>query len=348
LHKILSTHLTLKDWNEYNNFMDYKDYYKILGVERNANAEELKKAYRKLAMKHHPDRNQGNKLSEDKFKEINEAYEVLSDPQKRGRYDQLGESYSSWQQQGGAQGGFNWNDWMNQTQQQTAGRGGTTYRVDASGFEDIFGGGFSEFFNAIFGGAAGAAAGSASRSTNRSTAQTTRLRPEAAQPTRGLEQKVNITLEEAFRGTQRILQVDDHRLEVKIPPGANTGTKVRVAGGNANNPNGIKQDIFLVIDLLPDPRYERKGEDLHAEVKIDLYTAVLGGQVSVPTLSGNVMLKIPPGTQPGQTFRLASRGMPHLRNPQNFGDLYEKVKVEVPRSLNNRQRELFEQLSKEK
>jgi curved DNA-binding protein len=325
--------------------MDYKDYYKILGVARSADAAEIKKAYRKLAMKFHPDRNPGNKQSEDTFKEINEAYEVLSDPEKRGRYDQLGESYSSWQN-AGAQGGFNWNDWMNQAQQQqSAGRRGATYRVDSSGFEDIFGGGFSEFFNAIFG---GAASPSSARPSASSTARTTRLRPETAQQSRSLEQKVNITLDEAFRGTQRILQVDNRRLEVKIPPGANTGTRVRVASGNSNNPNGLNQDIFLVIELLPDPRYERKTEDLHAELKVDLYTAVLGGQVSVPTLSGNVMLKIPPGTQPGQTFRLAGRGMPHLRNPQSFGDLYEKVKVEIPRSLNNRQRELFDQLSKEK
>jgi curved DNA-binding protein len=320
--------------------MEYKDYYKILGVERTAGADDIKKAYRKLAMKYHPDRNQGNKQSEDKFKEINEAYEVLSDPQKRSRYDQLGESYTSWQR-GGAQDGFNWNEWINQAQQQQSRRGGSTYRVETTGFEDLFGGGFSDFFNAVFGGAAGNSA----RASSRSTAQTTRLDPNARQAaSRVLEQKVTISLDEAFRGTQRILQVDNKRLEVKIPPGANTGTKVRVAAGS----NGTKQDIFLVIDLLPDPRFERKGDDLHAEFKVDLISAVLGGQVSVPTLSGNVMLKIPPGTQPGQTFRLAGRGMPHLRNPQNFGDLYEKVKIEIPRSLNNRQRELFEQLSKEK
>lgn len=332
--------MTFKDWNEYNNCMEYKDYYKILGVERTSGADEIKKAYRKLAMKYHPDRNQGNKQSEDKFKEINEAYEVLSDPQKRSRYDQLGESYTSWQR-GGAQDGFNWNDWINQAQQQQSRRGGSTYRVETTGFEDLFGGGFSDFFNAVFGGAAG----NPTRTSSRSTAQTTRLDPNARQAaSRVLEQKVTISLDEAFRGTQRILQVDDKRLEVKIPPGSNTGTKVRVAAGS----NGTKQDIFLVIDLLPDPRYERKGDDLHAEFKVDLVNAVLGGQVSVPTLSGNVMLKIPPGTQPGQTFRLAGRGMPHLRNPQNFGDLYEKVKIEIPRSLNNRQRELFEQLSKEK
>ncbi len=322
--------------------MDYKDYYKTLGVERSANADEIKKAYRKLAMKYHPDRNQGNKQSEDKFKEINEAYEVLSDPQKRGRYDQLGESYSSWQQ-GGAQGGFNWNDWINQSQQQS-GRGGATYRVDTTGFDDLFGGGFSDFFNAVFGGGmAGNAARTSSRG-NSSTAQTTRLDPRHA-AARQLEHQVSISLDEAFRGTQRILQVNDRRLEVKIPPGANNGTKVRVA---ANNTNGLNQDVYLLIELLPDSRFERKTEDLHCEVAIDLYTAVLGGQTNVGTLSGNVMLKIPAGTQPGQTFRLAGRGMPHLRNPQSFGDLYAKVKVHLPKNLSAKQRELFEQLSKEK
>jgi curved DNA-binding protein len=319
--------------------MDYKDYYKVLGVERTAGADEIKKAYRKLAMKYHPDRNQGNKQSEDRFKEINEAYEVLSDPQKRGRYDQLGDSYSSWQR-GGAQGGFDWNDWINQAQQQAGPRGGATYRVDTTGFDDIFGGGFSDFFNAIF----GSAAGGTTRNTSRTTAQTTRLDPRNAAP-RNLEQTVSISLDEAFRGTQRILQVDNRRLEVKIPPGANTGTRVRVAGSGAN---GLKQDIYLVIELLPDPRFERKNEDLHTEAAIDLYTAVLGGQINVSTLSGNVMLKIPAGTQPGQTFRLAGRGMPHLRNAQSFGDLFVKMKVQLPRNLNQKQRELFEQLSKEK
>jgi curved DNA-binding protein len=333
--------LTLSEWNEYNNFMDYKDYYKILGVERTAGADEIKKAYRKLAMKYHPDRNQGNKQAEDQFKEINEAYEVLSDPQKRSRYDMLGDSYSSWQR-GGAQGGFNWNDWMNQAQQ-GAGRGGATYRVDASGFEDLFGGGFSDFFNAIFGG--GMQGGTTRTSTARSTstAQTTRLDPRKAAAA-SLEQQVSISLDEAFRGTQRIIQVDNRRLEVKIPPGANTGTRVRVASGG----NGLKQDIFLVIELLPDTRFERKNEDLHSEVTVDLYTAILGGQINVSTLSGIVMLKIPAGTQPGQTFRLAGRGMPHLRNPQSFGDLFAKVKVQLPRNLSQKQRELFEQLSREK
>jgi curved DNA-binding protein len=323
--------------------MDYKDYYKIIGVERTAGADEIKKAYRKLAMKYHPDRNQGNKQAEDQFKEINEAYEVLSDPQKRSRYDMLGDSYSSWQR-GGAQGGFNWNDWMSQSQQAAGRPGGATYRVDATGFEDLFGGGFSDFFNAIFGGGmAGTAERTSGTRRTASTAQTTRLDPRKAAAA-SLEQQVSISLDEAFRGTQRIIQVDSRRLEVKIPPGANTGTRVRVASGS----NGLKQDIFLVIELLPDTRFDRKNEDLHTEVSVDLYTAVLGGQANVGTLSGNVMLKIPAGTQPGQTFRLAGRGMPHLRNPQSFGDLYARVKVHLPRTLSQKQRELFEQLSREK
>jgi len=333
--------LTLPESNEYNNFMDYKDYYKTLGVERTASADEIKKAYRKLAMKYHPDRNQGNKQAEDQFKEINEAYEVLSDPQKRSRYDMLGDSYSSWQR-GGAQGGFNWNDWINQAQQ-SAGRGGTTYRVDATGFEDLFGGGFSDFFNAIFGGGMASAGGRTASARTVNTAQTTRLDPRKAAAA-SLEQQVSISLDEAFRGTQRIIQVDNRRLEVKIPPGSNNGTRIRVASGS----NGLKQDIYLVIEMLPDSRFERKNDDLYTEVPIDLYTAVLGGQVNVGTLSGNVMLKIPAGTQPGQTFRLAGRGMPHLRNPQSFGDLFAKVKVQLPKSLSQKQRDLFEQLSREK
>ena len=221
----------------------------------------------------------------------------------------LGDSYSSWQR-GGAQGGFNWNDWMNQAQQ-GAGRGGATYRVDASGFEDLFGGGFSDFFNAIFGGGMGGAAARPTSQRSTSTAQTTRLDPKKA-AVNSLEQQVSISLDEAFRGTQRIIQVDSRRLEVKIPPGANTGTRVRVASGS----NGLKQDIFLVIELLPDSRFDRKNEDLHAEVPVDLYTAVLGGQVNVGTLSGNVMLKIPAGTQPGQTFRLAAGECPSAKSAE--------------------------------
>ncbi|MCX8023998.1 MAG: J domain-containing protein [Thermanaerothrix sp.] len=303
--------------------MEYKDYYKILGVDRNATEEEIKKAYRRLAMKYHPDRNPGDKSAEEKFKEINEAYEVLGDPEKRKRYDALGESYFRWQQSG-APGDFNWQEWFAQ------GPVGTrTVRID---LDDLFGdlGGFSDFFSAIFGGMPSAT----TRTTGRRTRQTTPA----------VEQPVQITLEEAYRGTTRLIQVDGRRLEGKIPPGARTGTKVRLAGQGPVGPNGQRSDLYLVIEVLPDPRFERKDDDLYTEVTIDLYTAVLGGQVTVPTLSGDVILTIPPGTQPGQIFRLSGRGMPNLRNPQKYGDLYVKVKVELPRHLTPQQRALFEQL----
>lgn len=297
--------------------MEYKDYYKTLGVERNASAEDIKKAFRKLAMKYHPDRNKGNKEAEEKFKDINEAYEVLSDPQKRARYDQLGSSYSQWQQNGGNASNFNWGDWAN-----AAGRGGA--QVDMNDFGDLFGGGFSDFFSAIFGGMP--------------TGSTRRQTRSAARPS--YQQQVEITLDEAYHGTQRAFQVGQRRIEVKIPAGAKTGTKVRVAGGG---PDG-NSDLYLVVNVLPDARFTIDGEDLTTEVKLDLYTAVLGGSIVVSTLAGNVTLTIPAGTQPGQVFRLKDRGLPRLRQPNTFGNLYVKVRVELPRTLTADQRELFEKL----
>jgi len=305
--------------------MDYKDYYKILGIEKTSSEEEIKRAYRKLALKLHPDKNPGNKAAEEKFKEINEAYEVLKDKDKRARYDQLGDSYSRWQQTGGAPGNFNWEQWATRT----PGRRGTQVDMD-----DLFGsmGGFSDFFSSIFGGMGG---GTGTRQTTRRTRQ-----PAA------YEQAVQITLEEAYKGAARALQVDSRRLEGKIPPGAKTGTKVRLAGVGPAGPDGQKSDIYLVIEVLPDKRFERRGNDLLGEVTVDLYTAVLGGQERVPTLTSEVMLTIPPGTQPGQKIRLTGRGMPDLRNPQSFGDMYVTVKVQLPRQLSAKQRELFEQLRK--
>ena len=293
--------------------MDYKDYYKILGVERSASKEDIKRVYRKLAMKYHPDRNPGDKAAEEKFKEINEAYEVLIDPKKRGRYDQLGESYTQWQSGGGTPGGFNWEEWM--TRAQPGGR-----RTAPSGYEDLFGG-FSDFFGAIFGGMP------VSGSTRRGAART---------PT--YEQPITISFEESYLGAQRILQMDNRRIEVKIPAGAQTGTKIRMAG--------VVQgaDLILVIDVTPDPRFERREYDLYTDVTVDLYTAVLGGQVNVVTPAGAVVLTIPAGVQPGQSIRLAGRGMPHVRAPQTFGDLYARIKVTLPRHLNPQTRELFEKL----
>lgn len=307
--------------------MEYKDYYKILGVDRNAPEQEIKRSYRKLAMKYHPDRNQGDKQAEEKFKEINEAYEVLSDKEKRARYDQLGESYTQWQQHGGSSSNFNWDDWINQAARQSGGR---AQQVNVEDLEDLFGaGGFSDFFSSIFGGM-----GQTRTSTRREP-----RRPQA------YEQPVTISFNEAYRWTERVLQLDDRRLEVKIPAGAKTGTKVRVAGAGPAGPNGQHSDIYLVIEVTPDTRFERKGNDLYGETVVDLYTAVLGGTVNVNTPGGNVVLTIPAGTQPGQMIRLAGRGMPVLREPNTFGDLFVRVKVQLPRKLNDEQRALFEKLA---
>jgi curved DNA-binding protein len=315
--------------------MEYKDYYKILGVDRKAKEEEIKRAYRKLALQFHPDRNPDNKQAEEKFKEINEAYQVLSDPQKRARYDQLGESYAHWQQRGGTPGGFNWEDWF------ASSPGGGNVRVEVGNLDDLFGGGglgdFSEFFRRIFGGMGGAPSYEPGfRGRARSAPQ---YAPSAVQ------HEVEVSLAEAFRGTTRRIEVDGRRLEVKIPRGARTGTKVRVPDAIAT-PDGKKTDLYLVIKVADDPAFERKGNDLYTDIPVDLFKAVLGGEVNIRTLMGNVMLTIPAGTQPGQTIRLAGQGMPQIKNPEQRGDLFVRVKVKIPRNLSPEQRELFEKLAR--
>lgn len=316
--------------------MEYRDYYKILGIERKASEEEIKRAYRKLALQYHPDRNPGNKEAEEKFKEINEAYQVLSDAEKRGRYDQLGESYSRYQQRGGQPGGFNWEDWFVQ-QQGAPGAAGSGTRVEMGDLDDILGGGFSEFFSRIFGGA-----GAGEMGSRPGRGGTSRGR----QPQPSYETEAEISLKEAYQGTTRLIDLDNRRIEVKIPAGARTGTRVRVADAISTGSQGQKADLFLSIKVADDNRYERKGNDLYTEVPVDLYIAVLGGEIAVPTLSGDVVLTIPAGTQPGQTFRLAGRGMPQIRNPQTHGDLLVRMKVRIPRNLTPEQRELFQQLAK--
>lgn len=309
--------------------MEYKDYYKVLGVDRKASEDEIKRAYRKLALKYHPDRNPNDQKAEEKFKEINEAYQVLSDPQKRSRYDQLGESYTSWQQRGGTPGGFNWEDWV-------ATPGSGNVRVEVGNFDDLFGGGlgdFSEFFRTIFGGTpnVGAQRGRRSRSAERFQ-------------TPSVQHEVTISLREAFQGTTRRIELDGRRLEVKIPRGARTGTKIRVADAVPSS-QGQRGDLYLLINVADEPNFERKGNDIYTHVEVDLYKAVLGGEVTVPTLTGNVVLTIPPGTQPGQTFRLTGQGMPQIKSPDSRGNLLVAVRVKIPRNLTDQQRELFQKLA---
>lgn len=291
--------------------MDYKDYYQTLGVSRSASADEIRSAFRKLALKYHPDRNPGDKKAEEKFKDINEAYQVLSDPQKRARYDQLGSAYSSYQRNGGQPGGFDWSQWS------TAGNGGQQVN-----FNDLFGGsGFSDFFSAIFGGMGGMQDNDVSRARRMQT----------------FEQPVNISLQEAYEGTSRVLETGSRRMQIRIPAGAKTGTKVRVGGGA---PDG--SDLYLKVTVMDDPRFERDGADLYAPVHVDMFTAVLGGEVEVSTMSGRVKLTIPAGTQSDQKIRISGRGLPHLKNPQVKGDLYVQVKIQVPKNISAEVKALME------
>jgi len=293
--------------------MDYKDYYKILGVSRNASDDEIRKAYRKLAKQYHPDFNPNDKQAEERFKEINEAYEVLSDKKKRSYYDRVGSDYSSWQRRGNP-GDFNWG--------QYGGGFPGGARVNVEDLGDMFGGGaFSDFFQTIFGGGGG--------------------RTAARSQPRGYQQDLEITFQEAYEGTTRLIESNGKQKRVRIPAGVRTGSKVRVAGAG---PNGM--DLYLIVNVQEDSRFERRGNDLHTTATVDVFTAILGGEADVETMSGTVKLNIPAGTQPEQVFRLAGRGVPHVKDKKETGDLYVKLKVQIPKYLSSKQRELLEEVSK--
>lgn len=308
--------------------MNYKDYYEILGLKKGASEDEIKKAYRKLALEYHPDRNPGDTTAEEKFKEVNEAHQVLSDPEKRAKYDQLGSAYSQWEQGGGRAGGFDWGAW--------GGGNPGNVRVEYSGdIGDIFGGGggFSDFFQQIFGGMAGA--GGAQQQAQSQTPQ-------------AFEQPVTISLEEAYRGSERQLNVDGRSFNVKIPAGAKDGTKIRMRGAGPKDYYGQPSDIYLVVSVAPDPRFTRKGDQLHSEAKIELSTAVLGGKLNVATFNGEGVLTIPAGTQPGQSFRLKGKGMPKIKSKGSYGDLIVKVKVDIPTDLSDEEKRAFQVFAKQR
>lgn len=311
--------------------MEYKDYYKTLGVGKSASEDEIKAAFRKLAKQYHPDKNPGNKKAEEKFKEINEANEVLSDPAKRAKYDQLGAQYHQFQQYGGDPRGFDWSRWAAQG---AGARGGPRVDAERGDLSDLFGssGGFSDFFNAIFG---------MSGTQGRSTARRTQARQADEYP-------VEITLEESLHGSKRALEKGQRRLEVKIPPGAKTGTKVRVAGEGSPGLDGAPGDLFLAVKLADHPKFKVRdaGPDLQTDVAVDLYTAVLGGQARVATLDGNeVLMTVPPESSSGQTMRLRGKGLPLLREPKTRGDLYVRLLVQVPKKLNDEEKTLFKKLA---
>jgi DnaJ-class molecular chaperone len=304
-----------------------RDYYTVLGVPRTASEKELKTAYRKLARKHHPDVNPGDSRSEALFKEIGEAYSVLSDPEKRKKYDRWGANWEKIEQAQSAGAGYGGRP----------GAGRTAYTTTADGFnvesEDLGG-----LFEQLFG----------------RTAGRTRVR---SAPRKGAdtEQPVEITLEEAFNGTQRTFQLRDlqtgdvRTVEVKIPVGATEGLRIRVAGkgepGLAGAPNG---DLYLIISIKPHPLFERDGDDLRVKVQTPLYAAMLGGEVMVPTPKGSQLaLKVPPETANGQRIRLSGQGMPRQKGTGR-GDLFAEITVQLPKSLSDREKELFTRLAAER
>ncbi len=315
--------------------MDFKDYYSILGVTKTATQEDIKKAFRKLARKYHPDVNPGDKAATEKFKEISEAYEVLSDPEKRQKYDRFGAQWQQYAQAGGRPEDFNWSQWQ-------AGPGTTySYRtVTPEEFAELFGGEghFSSFFETLFGGA------------GRSFGAEVHGGPEfqfRTRPRRGrdLEHTLQVTLEEAFHGGSRILEWETGRkLEAKIPPGVKTGSRLKLKGqGEPGVHGGEPGDLYLTIEVLPHPRFLRDGDDLTLTLPVDLFTLLLGGKVTVPGIDRSVKLDIPPETANGRVFRLKGLGMPHLKNPQKRGDLYVKVEAVLPEHLSDQEKHLVEQ-----
>ncbi len=323
--------------------MEYKDYYQTLGVKKNAGADEIKKAYRKLARKHHPDVNPGDKAAEEKFKDINEAYEVLSDEDKRAKYDRFGAEY---QQYAGRPQDFNWEAWG-------AGQpGGAQYRtVSPEEFEQMFGrggggGGFSDFFEMLFGamgGRGGARSGFGGSYANADDMFGTMSQQRARPAQLDQEHPIQVTLEEAFHGTTRALQWEGgRRVEAKIPRGVRTGSRVRLSG-QAGTSDGRAGDLYLRVEVLPHKEFERDGDNLRKTQPVDLFTALLGGKVSVSTIDKSVNLTIPEGTRNGKTFRLKNLGMPKLRQPDERGDLYVTVNIELPSKLSDEEKDLVRQ-----
>ncbi len=297
--------------------MEYKDYYKILGVSRGATEKEIKAAYRRLARKHHPDLNPGNKQAEARFKQINEANEVLSDPQKRRRYDELG---------------ANWSAYASQAPPPPWPGAHSRVRVNVGGFGGQDLGDFSDFFRTFF---AGGGFGRGQAAVDEEEFLGSR---------RDAEHEVELTLEEVARGTSRTVDGGrSRRVEVKLPPGLRDGARMRVPG-EGRVAGGRAGDLFLTVRVRPHAAFRREGDDLHVHVQAPLSTAVLGGELEVPTLEGRVSVKVPPGTPAGRVLRVRGQGLPRAEGSGARGDLLAELSVELPKTLSRRERELFEEL----
>jgi curved DNA-binding protein len=318
--------------------MEVKDYYQTLGVNKNASQEDIKKAFRKLARKHHPDVNPGDAAAEDRFKEINEAYEVLSDEEKRKKYDRFGSQWQQYERAGGQPEDYDWNQWAG-AGSSPGGTRSQTRTVSPEEFEQIFGSqegaGFSDFFETLFGG------GRSSRGVGFDS------RAYQPRPRRGRdsEHPIQISLSEAFHGGTRSLQFDDGRvIEAKIPPGVRTGSRIRLQEmAEPGSAGGESGDLYLKVEVLTDNIFHREGDDLKISLPVDLFTFLLGGSVDVSTIDKTIKLKIPKSTGNGKVFRLRGLGMPKVRNPDERGDLYATVEAKLPHNLSDAETELVKQ-----
>ncbi len=308
--------------------MKYTDYYKILGVSKDASQKEIKKAYRKLAAKYHPDKNPDDKAAEEKFKEANEANEVLSDPEKRKKYDTLGENWQAYQQGGG--------DWQQYTQQGQRGRRGGgqsfTFEGDPSDFFDSSG--HSSFFDMFFG-------------EGRESFSSRGQRQQRAFKGQSIEAEMPITLQEAYEGSQRTFELNGKKMRITIKPGAYDQQRLRLKGKGYPGANGgTAGDLFIILKMLPDSRFKREGDDLILNTNVDLYTAILGGKIEVPTMTGNVKMPIPKGSESGKILRLKNKGMPVYGKKNEYGHLLVKLKVTLPKNLTSEEEALFQKLEK--
>ena len=307
--------------------MQYKDYYKTLGVSKDASQDEIKKAYRKLAVKYHPDKNPDDKKAEERFKEVSEAYEVLRDPEKRKKYDQLGANWKDFEHAGA--GGYD----FGQARSGAAGGGQYFFQGDLG---DLFGdsgagGGFSDFFKAFFGDMGGPRTGFG----------------RGQRPVRGndLKAEMDISLSEAYHGTSRIVNVDGEKLRVTIKPGAYHGQELRIRGkGGRGTGSGTRGDLYVKIRVQPERKYELQGKDLVYKADVDLYTAVLGGKVELDTLAGKLNIQVPGGSQSGKKLRLKGKGMPEYGKPGSAGDLIVQLNVVIPENLSQEELNLFKKL----
>jgi len=300
--------------------MEYKDYYKILGVAKTATQEDIKKQYRKLAVKLHPDKNPGNKQAEERFKDMGEAYEVLGDPVKRKKYDRLGSNWKQYEESGPS-GGADFTQWAQQ-------QGGRRQQSHTYSSEDFGGSDFSDFFSSFFGGHRG------------------RRAENMAQKGQDFEASISITLEEVFNGSERMISLGDEKIKIVIPPGVHDEQILRVKGkGGAGRSGGESGHLYLQVQVEADPRYERKKDDLYTDIHVPLYTAVLGGEITIATLKGNFNIKIPAETQTGKALRLKGLGMPVYQKKGEAGSLFVKIIVDIPKSLTREEKELFRKLA---